>query len=274
MSFTVQVVGKSDIGCIRTNNEDNFGFDARFGIYVVCDGMGGQAAGEVASKLAVDTVLDYFREAARTGVYATHGRVFSDISSRGNHLASAVQLANGMIYEAAGRTRDHAGMGSTIAAVIVENNFYSVCHVGDSRVYLMRKGEIKQLTNDHSLVMEQVRRGLMTLEEAEKSEMQNIIIRALGSEPTVEPDLDDFVAQHGDTLLLASDGLTKLVRAADLLKIVQSAPSMDHAVDAMIQAAKNQGGDDNITVLLIRFLQVPWYRRLFGGGNHTWQNSI
>lgn len=274
MSFTVQVVGKSDIGCIRTNNEDNFGFDARFGIYVVCDGMGGQAAGEVASKLAVDTVLDYFRDAARTGVFATHGRDFSDISSRGNHLASAVQLANGMIYEAAGHTRDHAGMGSTIAAVIVENNFYSVCHVGDSRVYLMRKGEIKQLTNDHSLVMEQVRRGLMTLEEAEKSEMQNIIIRALGSEPTVEPDLDDFVAQHGDTLLLASDGLTKLVRAAELLKLVQSAPSMDHAVDAMIQAAKNQGGDDNITVLLIRFLQVPWYRRLFGGGNHTWQNSI
>lgn len=274
MSWTVQVAGKSDIGCIRSNNEDNFGFDARFGIYVVCDGMGGQAAGEVASKLGVDTVLEYFREAGRTGVYAAHGRTFSDISERGNHLASAVQLANGVIYEAAGHTRDHAGMGSTIATVVVENNFYSVCHVGDSRVYLLQKGEIKQLTNDHSLVMEQVRRGLMSLEEAEKSEMQNIIIRALGSESTVECDVDDYVAQHGDTLLLASDGLTKHVRAADLLKFVQGAPTMDQAVDAMIHAAKDHGGDDNITVLLIRFIQVPWFRRLFGGGNHTWQNSI
>lgn len=274
MSWTVQIAGKSDIGCIRSNNEDNFGYDSRYGVFVVCDGMGGQAAGEVASKLAVDTVLQYFRDAARSGVYALHGRSFGDISERGNHLASAVHLANSSIYDAAGATRDHAGMGSTICAVAVDDNFYSVCHVGDSRVYLIRGNDIKQLTNDHSLVMEQVRRGLMTLEEAEKSEMQNIIIRALGSESTVEADVDDFVAMHGDTLLLASDGLTKYVRAADLLKFVRSAPTLDHAVDAMIQAAKDRGGDDNITVLLIRFVQVPWYRRLFGGGNHSWQNSI
>jgi serine/threonine protein phosphatase PrpC len=104
--------------------------------------------------------------------------------------------------------------------------------------------------------------------------MQNIIIRALGSESTVEPDVDDFVALPGDTLLLASDGLTKHVRDPKLLELVQTSPTLDKAVDAMIQAAKDHGGDDNITVLLLRFVQVPWYRRLFGGGNHKWQNSI
>ncbi len=274
MSWTIQVAGKSDIGCVRTNNEDNFGFDARYGVFVVCDGMGGQAAGEVASKLGVDTVLEYFRDASKLRTFPHHGRNFPDVSERGNALASAVQLANTTIFEAASKTSAHAGMGSTIVAVAAESNFYSVCHVGDSRGYLIRKGEIKQLTADHSLVMEQVRRGLMTLEEAERSEMQNIIIRALGSEPTVEPDVDDFVALPGDTLLLASDGLTKHVKDPKLLEFVQTSPTLDKAVDAMIQAAKDHGGDDNITVLLLRFEQMSWYRRLFGGGNHKWQNSI
>lgn len=274
MSWSIQVAGKSDIGCVRTNNEDNFGYDARFGIFVVCDGMGGQAAGEVASKLAIDTVLQYFRDAARSNVFAEHGRSFPDVSPRGNHLASAVQLANNAIYEAASNSSAHAGMGSTIVSVLVDKNFYSVCHVGDSRVYLVRGNEIKQLTNDHSLVMEQVRRGLMSMEEAERSEMQNIIIRALGSETSVEPDVDDFVALPGDTLLLASDGLTKHVKDSQLLDFVRQSPTLEKAIDGMIQAAKDHGGDDNITVLLVRFVQVPWYRSVFGGGNHKWQNSI
>jgi serine/threonine protein phosphatase PrpC len=275
MSLTVQVAGHTDVGCVRTNNEDNFGFDGRYGIYVVCDGMGGAAAGEIASKLAVDTVLTYFREAARNKHYPAVGEPIESMSQRANALASAVQLANGAIFEMGTHHAAQRGMGSTIVAVLMQGNFFSIGHVGDSRIYLIRSGEIQQLTNDHSLVMEQVRRGLITREEAEKSDMQNIIIRALGSESIVQPDVDDLIAMPGDVLLLASDGLTKHVKDEWMLGIIQEAPTLDRACLDLIDAAKAHGGDDNITCLLIKVVEQPWYKRLFPGGSfRKWQNSI
>lgn len=274
MSLTVQVAGKSDLGCVRTNNEDNFGYDTRFGIFVVCDGMGGQAAGEVASKIGVDTVLEYFRKAGATGKYPIEGEPLEGVSERANALASAIRLANKTIFDTASKNASHAGMGSTVVAALVKGNFLSIAHVGDSRIYLIRKDAIQQLTNDHSLVMEQVRRGLITLEEAEKSNMQNIIIRALGSEETVEADVDDMVGQPGDILLLASDGLTKYVKDKRLLEIVKNAPTLQVACERLIQAAKDAGGDDNITCTLVRVVEQPWYRRWFGKGSPQWQNSI
>ena len=167
-------------------------------------------------------------------------------------------------------------MGSTIASVLLRDTFLSVGHVGDSRVYLIRNGQIQQLTNDHSLVMEQVRRGLMTQQEAEHSEIQNIILRALGSEEKVEPDLQDVICQPNDVLLLASDGLTKLVNDVTILEIVQRAPTLAGACEQLVESAKKQGGDDNITCLLVRLVDLPWYRRIFLGkkGNQQWQNSI
>lgn len=278
MSLTVQVAGKTDLGCIRTNNEDNFGYDTRTGVFVVCDGMGGQAAGEVASKMAVDTVLNFFRS-ANNGHYPVIGQAFDNVSARANALASAIQLANQTIHEAALRNSAQAGMGSTIVTLLIKDNFFSIAHVGDSRIYLLRGGQIQQLTNDHSLVMEQVRRGLITREEAEHSEMQNIIIRALGSEESVEPDVDDLIAMPGDIMLLASDGLTKYVKDPDLLQIIQKAPSLEAGCDWLIQAAKDHGGDDNITCLLLRVVERPWYEQWFGRllpgkGRPKWQNSI
>lgn len=275
MSLTVQVAGKSDLGCVRTNNEDNFGYDTRYGVFVVCDGMGGQAAGEVASKIGVDTILEYFRKAGgETGKYPVEGQPMEGVSERANALASSIRLANRSIFEAASKDAGHAGMGSTVVAAMVKGSFLSIAHVGDSRIYLIRKDSIQQLTNDHSLVMEQVRRGLITQEEAEKSNMQNIIIRALGSEDTVEADVDDMMAQPGDILLLGTDGLTKYVKDAALLKLVKSAPTLSQACDALIQAARDGGGDDNITCILVRVVEQPWYRRWFGKGTPQWQNSI
>ncbi len=170
-------------------------------------------------------------------------------------------------------------MGSTIVSVLFKDDFISVAHVGDSRIYLLRNGELQQLTNDHSLVMEQVRRGMITREEAEKSEMQNIIIRALGPEEKVEPDLDDLMAQEGDLLLLATDGLTKLVNDAKIRDTLMAAPSLERACDELITAAKGAGGDDNVTCVLLRIQRRPWYRQLFnwfasGGGEDQWQNSF
>ncbi len=289
MSLTIQVAGDTDVGCVRTNNEDNFGYDWRYGIYVVCDGMGGQAAGEVASKLAVDTVLGYFRQAAEDKNYPVVGKVFEGMSQRAGALASAIQLANQAIHNAARQNPHQNGMGSTITAVLVDGKVYSIAHVGDSRIYLLRagsgaadgarrKGTIQQLTDDHSLVMEQVRRGLISMEEAQHSDMQNIIIRALGSEETVEPDLDDLVAEPGDTLLLCSDGLTRHVPDALILQIVQGAPSLKEACTALIEAAKQAGGQDNITCMLMRFVEKSWLQSMFGGnpgeGGPKWQDSI
>jgi serine/threonine protein phosphatase PrpC len=278
MSLFVEAAGKSDVGCVRQNNEDNFGYDSRYGIYVVCDGMGGQAAGEVASKMGVDTVVSYFCEAAKYGHRPQVGAAIESLSARANALASAIRLANQAIYQAATQQAAHSGMGSTIVAVLVEKNFFSIGHAGDSRIYLIRQGAIQQLTRDHSLVMEQVRRGILTKEEAEQSEMQNIIIRALGPDENVQPDLDDLTAQPGDLLLLCSDGLTRHVPEDSILEIAQGTISLSLMADRLIDAARDGGGSDNITALLLRFQHLPWYkkqfRRLFGGGGPTWQDSI
>ena len=274
MSLTVEVAAKTDVGCVRQNNEDNFGYDTRHGIFVVCDGMGGMAAGEVASKMAVDTVLNYFREAASNGQFPVVGKSYEGVSERANALASAIQQANEAVHQAAQAQAAQAGMGSTVVAVLVQGAFLSLANVGDSRIYLARNGSLQQLTNDHSLVMEQVRRGLITLAEARESEMQNIIIRALGSEPSVQPDLDDMMALPGDVLLLCSDGLTRHLTDEQLSETIAKTPDLEQSCEQLIQAAKQAGGDDNITCMLLRIADRPWYRRILPGGSRKWQNSI
>jgi len=295
MSLAVEVAGKTDIGCVRANNEDNFGYDSRYGIFVVCDGMGGQAAGEVASKMGVDVLLEYFRQAAKgqdesktpatanpnpaAGVEQTTQALPTSVSPGARSLARAIDLANHKIHQAGQSENGHSGMGSTVVAALVRGNSLAIAHVGDSRIYLVRHGEIQQLTQDHSLVMEQVRMGLITREQAEQSEMQHVILRALGSEENVEADIEDLLAVTGDFLLMTSDGLTRHVRDEEILKIVtaSASSSLEKACTALIQAAKDRGGDDNITCLLLKIVDRPWYKnifkRLFSGGPQ-WQNSI
>lgn len=263
MALALEVAGKTDLGCVRANNEDNFGYDSRYGIFVVCDGMGGQAAGEVASKMGVDILLDYFRNLGSP--------------ASGQTLASAIQLANSSIFKAGQEQNGRNGMGSTIVAALVRGNSLAIGHVGDSRIYMVRQGTIQQLTQDHSLVMEQVRRGYITLDQAQKSEMQNIILRALGSEEAVEADIEDLVAMPDDVLLMTSDGLTRHVQDEEILEIVQGSSNLEQACGALVRTARERGGDDNITCLLVRIVSRPWYqsilKKLFSGGPQ-WQNSI
>lgn len=280
MALAVEVAGKSDVGCVRANNEDNFGYDSRYGIFVVCDGMGGQAAGEVASKMGVDILLDYFRnEISAPDTHASNGFNHSAQSSSlgAKSLANAIQLANRTIFQAGQSQQTRHGMGSTIVAALVRGNSLAIAHVGDSRIYLVRQGSIQQLTQDHSLVMEQVRLGYITLEQAQKSEMQNIILRALGTEEAVEADIEDLVAVPGDLLLMTSDGLTRHVQDDEILKVVQEHDDLERACNDLVQMAKDRGGDDNITCLLVRIVSRPWYQtilsKLFSGGPQ-WQNSI
>ncbi len=275
MTLAVEVAGKTDIGCVRKNNEDNFGYDTRCGIFVVCDGMGGQAAGEVASKMAVDILLKYFRETGATAADSQDGGA-SNSPADATSLASAIELANRSIYEAGNGQLGQMGMGSTVVAALVRGHSLAIGHVGDSRIYLVRQGAIQQLTQDHSLVMEQVRLGFITQEQAERSELQNVILRALGAESEVEADVENLVAMPGDILLMTSDGLTRHVRDQEILAAIVHSGSLEEACSKLIQAAKERGGDDNITCLLLRIVERPWYknflRKLSGGPQ--WQNSI
>ena len=266
MSLSVEVAGKTDVGRVRSNNEDNFGYDKRHGIFVVCDGMGGAAAGEVASRMAVESVLDYYRKAAKSRNVDIVGVHPSDASMRAIGLGSAINRANQQIFEASRSNEERAGMGSTIVAVAVRENFFSIANVGDSRIYLIRNNEIKQLTSDHSLVMEQVRRGLLTEEEAKRVDYQNIVIRALGAEPTVQADVEDLMAMRGDILVMCSDGLTRYLEAEQILSIVNDADDLTAAVDKLVLTARDAGGADNITTMLIRFQEQSWFKGLLGGG--------
>ena len=295
MKLAMEVAGQTDVGCVRANNEDNFGYDSRYGIFVLCDGMGGQAAGEVASKMAVDTLLDYFRGESRTEAPAAQpaarvpvdgedtaeiepatAKLAATVATGAESLADAIHLANRRIFTAGQSENGRSGMGSTIVAALLRGNALAIANVGDSRIYLIRHGEIQQLTQDHSLVMEQVRLGYITREQAETSELQNVILRALGSEAEVQPDVEDLVAVAGDLILLTSDGLTRYVRDHEILDIVTASPGLEAACGRLIQTAKDRGGDDNVTCLLVRMVERPWYSKIlhaFSGGPQ-WQNSI
>jgi protein phosphatase len=249
MTLALEVSGRTDVGRVRPHNEDNFGFDERLGIYVVCDGMGGHAAGEIASRIAVDTIVGYFREqnpsTGDTGVLA-------DAPLGARMLAEAVKRANDAILRYANENTGASGMGTTLVAARFADDKFSIAHVGDSRIYLFREGELLQLTEDHSLVMEQVRRGMLTLEEAKTSSAQNIITRALGTDETTMPDLGEFPAQAGDILLMTTDGVLRHVTDDEIRTILLQIPSLDAASQTLIDAANEAGGHDNSTCILLR----------------------
>lgn len=264
MKLAIHASGKSDVGLVRTNNEDCIGFDLRSGIFVLSDGMGGQAAGEVASKIAVDTVMGYFRRRDdQDRQDEIVGREFAGVSGRANALANAIQLANQAIHATAASDPSKAGMGATIVALCIEESFFSIAHVGDSRIYLIRTGAIQRLTSDHSFVTEQVRRGLISQEEADRSTMHNVIVRALGSDETVEPDLADHELTAGDLLLLCCDGLTQRLTDSSLLELANRTASLDQVCEDLIQAAKEAGSDDNISCILVRAAERSWLEKLF-----------
>jgi PPM family protein phosphatase len=277
MKLLIQAAAMTDIGVVRANNEDNFGYDLRHGIFVVCDGMGGQAAGELASKIAVETVLNHYDLSADDRGTQVFGSGFGNVSEQANRLADSIQLANRAIYQAAARHAEQAGMGSTVVAVSAEGNRFSIAHVGDSRIYLIRGAGIQLLTNDHSLVMEQVRRGLITPEEAENSKMQNVIVRALGTEESVDPDLADHEFRAGDILLLCSDGLSRFVKEGDIVEILRHMTNLEKACEELIGSAKAGGSDDNITCMLLHAVEQSWPERLVGrlaSGSKSSQRSL
>ncbi len=225
---------KTDTGRQRRDNEDSA--YARAPVFVVADGMGGAQAGEVASRIAV--------EAFERGL--------PDSGSPEERLAERVREANQQIYERSRADRGRAGMGTTLTAAYVDDTHVAIAHVGDSRAYLFRDGSLQRLTQDHSLVDELVRRGKLTEEQAAEHPQRSIITRALGPEPDVEVDTWTYPARAGDVVLLCSDGLTSMISEERVKAVLTEHDNLDEAADALIRAANEAGGRDNITVVLFR----------------------
>src|SRR5215217_540001 len=229
----------SDLGRQRQGNEDNY--YVRAPLFVVADGMGGAQAGEVASEIAV-------RQFAGG---------LPDERDPGEALVTLIQEANARIHEQARSDAQHAGMGTTTTAAYLTGDTVVVAHVGDSRCYLVRDGDLIRLTRDHSLVGELVARGKLTEEQAESHPQRSVITRALGPEPHVEVDVDAFPARSGDVFLLCSDGLTSMVHEPQLKPLLTDPRrSLEQIGRALIAAANDAGGRDNITVILFRVEEV------------------
>jgi serine/threonine protein phosphatase PrpC len=247
--------GVTNVGRVRANNEDCFRIVEPLNLFVLSDGMGGEAHGEIASALAVETIVKHcMAPAAPEDKDATV--IFGDMpatwSEKTRRLSNAVHLANKAIHESAEKNSEQHGMGATVTAIWVDDAKLSLAHVGDSRAYLLRSGSLQQLTNDHSLVAEQVRRGILTPAEAERSEMQSVLLRALGAHPEIEVDTEEQPLFGRDVLLLCSDGLTRMVTEPEIAGTLQSEPNPAKAAEKLVTLANEQGGADNITVIVAR----------------------
>lgn len=254
----IAVGSRSDVGLVRTNNEDHYAVELPLNLFVLCDGMGGQAAGEVASRMGVETIIAHCRDQHRVSREQTNGEYHDEFTPQTNRLAASVRLANEAIYNHAMKDAATAGMGATVVAgQISGENILSIAHVGDSRIYLFRGRQLQQLTQDHSLVMEQVRQGLMSVEQAEESELANVILRALGAEPTVQVDVDELWVGAGDQILFCSDGLTRMVSEAQISAVLAQITSPQLAADKLVELANERGGVDNTTVIIVRLMPTP-----------------
>ncbi len=244
---------KSDVGRKRHGNEDNFCLAPDIGLFVVADGMGGHAAGEVASRLAVDTIQEWVAKCLSGSAAATVGTPEPMRSRPAGFLLNGIQSANRIIYETAQSRREYAGMGTTVVSALAVNDHVALAHVGDSRIYRVRGEQIVQLSRDHSLVQQQVDRGIISAQEAQGSQYKHLITRALGLEESVEVDLVEQPVLPGDLLLLCSDGLSDLLEDEEMLAIVRDhADNLEKACQVLVDRANYKGGDDNITTLLIQ----------------------
>lgn len=229
----------SDRGRKRPTNEDAFGYSVEDGVFIVCDGMGGAAAGEVASSLAVDEMMRVLTNRAQDAKLSLL-------------IEPAVTAANQVIYSRAQSNPKLNGMGTTLVALVAEERRIQVLNIGDSRCYRYRAGNLEQITQDHSLVDEQVRLGRMSTAEAVRSPLRNVITRALGTQSRVTPDVFDLGGEPGDLLLLCTDGLTREISDAEIGAILSRDGTLEELCNSLAGAANKAGGCDNITCMLVR----------------------
>lgn len=244
----ISYAGLSDVGRVRTSNEDSMGLFPELNLYVVADGMGGHAAGEVASSMAVTTIREVF--SLNGG-----GPTLSPVQ----RLLKAIQAANYKIYQTGKHTPALSGMGTTVVSVFLDQEAAYIGYVGDSRAYLIRQNEITQLTTDHSLINEYLKKGMLTPEEAEHHPLKHVLSRALGTAPEVEVDSLTLPLKSGDLLLVCTDGLSNTVTPLSILQILRRSgrESLEKVCQLLIEEANNHGGIDNTTVVILKCMDGP-----------------
>ncbi len=266
LSQVLQIVSRSDAGMVRSHNEDAVFANAACGLAILADGMGGYNAGEVASGMAT-TLLGSEIEKAFAKTEPHHldatGKLYAH-----SVLEAEIARANTAIYQAAQSQPQYAGMGTTLVVALFYDNMMTVAHIGDSRLYRLRGGEFQAITRDHSLLQEQIDSGMITPEEARHSQNKNLVTRALGVDPTVEPEIRDYDTMPGDLYLLCSDGLNDMVEDEEIALTLQAlSANLELAATQLIQTANDSGGRDNVSVVLVRIVrEYPaargWWARL------------
>jgi protein phosphatase len=254
-TLKVEARGVTDVGLRRDHNEDAFLVDEALGLFIVADGMGGHAGGGTASRLAVETIRAAVADAKQkdSAGFAARGAEDTRVADL---LQRAVDEACAVIYRTAQSDPDLAGMGTTVTAALVGGRTAFVAHVGDSRCYLLRAGRIYQVSEDHSLVNEQLKAGAISADEAKHSRFKNIITRSVGFEQQVQVDVLGLELDAGDAVVICCDGLSNLVEDPEILRIVEQSP-LDDAPARLVALANDRGGDDNITVIVIRLSPPP-----------------
>ena len=243
--------GQSDVGRKREKNEDSFFMNKELELYVVADGMGGHVGGELASKLAVETINEVVSELLRDPEATLPESTEIKMGDYKSYLQFAISQASFKIFDKAAKDSKLQGMGTTAIITLFQHNKIYVANVGDSRVYRVRKGRIEQLTTDHSLVGEQVRAGMIKPQEAKDHRLKNIITRSVGFQEDVEADAEAKALKKDDIFLMCSDGLYNLVEDEEMLDIVTH-HTLKEGCQHLIDIANSRGGDDNITVILTR----------------------
>jgi PPM family protein phosphatase len=263
----IKIVRQTDVGLLRDHNEDAIASDLSIGLMVLADGMGGYKAGEVASEIAVLMIAAEITEDMQNRSGMSTGIL--NLLPETQMLMRAVEKTNAAIYQVSQDNPQCAGMGTTLVAGIFTDNKLAIGHIGDSRAYRLREGTLTQLTVDHSLVQEQINAGLITPEQAKVSSNKNLVTRALGIDPEVELDLQEFDVEVDDLYLLCSDGLSDLVEDAEITRILLNAnDNIGNATKHLIQAANENGGTDNISVIIAKIRneftsERGWVKNLF-----------
>jgi serine/threonine protein phosphatase PrpC len=247
----VRFAGKTDIGLVRAHNEDALLIPREMALAVVSDGMGGHAAGDVASRITVETIDQHYRETARSGPQTWPFKLPS-LEIEKQRMSVAIQMANSNIFETAAADGAKKGMGCTVDAIYFNQGRFFIGHVGDSRVYRIREGRIQMLTEDHSLLNDYLRMKELSGDEGVHFPQKNVVVRALGLADQVNVDVIADAFKVGDVFLLCSDGLSGMLDDKALLDIITARDSLDTSCNELIKSANDAGGNDNITAILIR----------------------
>ena len=249
------MAGETNVGRKRNHNEDNFGILVEYGLFMVADGMGGHASGEVASKMAVDAMQEFFAQTQDDPERTWPYKMDRSKGYEENRLITGIKLANLRIYETAQREARKRGMGTTFVGIFTANDGVYTAHVGDSRVYRYRDGKLEMLTEDHSLLNDYIKMKRLTAEEIQNFPHKNVIVRALGMKDTVKVDTRFEVPQLNDLYLLCSDGLSGPVTDAEMADILGKYSDIQVATSKLIERANENGGPDNVTCVLVRWTQ-------------------